>query len=71
MIAANLPEHLRPFSSKANGRFTRQPRNRAPCCAKCGTRYQAKSTRKQITWYYPACECAERGGIPRLRPSRS
>jgi hypothetical protein len=74
MLAAlptvNLPDHCRPQSSKPWGRYLRRKRSQAPCCQHCGKRYRAASTRAVVTWYYPRCQCAPRGGIARTRPER-
>ena len=63
-------KHLMPHNSGPMGRYRRQPRNTAPSCPCCGTRYKAASTRERITWYYPICNCAPRHGVARERPSK-
>jgi hypothetical protein len=70
-MTGDIPTHLKPHSSKSFGRYERQPADRAPRCPHCDARYRAASTREQITWYYPTCDCAPRSGIVRLRPQRS
>jgi hypothetical protein len=67
---ATIPTHLRPHTSAPEGRYQRQPTDRAPVCPHCGTRYRSASTREMVTWYYPRCQCAPPEGVVRLRPEK-
>lgn len=65
-----IPFHLRQHTSRPNGRYERRGRNSGPKCPKCGTPYRAASTQQTVTYYYPACTCAPKGGIARERPTK-